>query len=195
MAVGKKKTAKANARKSAKKTVKRGSIKTKGRTATEAPVKIKRMVKALTLEDVKLGLPLLDAAVSGAVIGFNPKDTEMRAQAAKAWNTIRPLLSQHLLAEEGTVLPWAEEHGDLPHSLVERMMKRHQELRSLTRLIGATHFRTASDHQVMKAGKALCVLAVRLDDLIDGEERRLLPTLRRYVFAPMEGGAQESAGC
>jgi hypothetical protein len=36
---------------------------------------------------------------------------------------------------------------------------------------------------VAVAGKALCVLAVKLDDLIDSEEMRLFPALRRMLFA------------
>ena len=36
---------------------------------------------------------------------------------------------------------------------------------------------------VSASGKALCALAVKLDDLIDSEEMRLLPALRRMLFA------------
>ena len=36
------------------------------------------------------------------------------------------------------------------------------------------------------AGKALCRLAVKLDDLMEGTERRLVNKLRQYVFSSRE---------
>ena len=50
------------------------------------------------------------------------------------------------------------------------------------KLVGVS-FEDDPDKVVSVAGKALCALAVKLDDLIDSEEMRLLPTLRRILFA------------
>ena len=44
-------------------------------------------------------------------------------------------------------------------------------------------FEKDPDKVVAVAGKALCVLAVKLDDLIDSEEMRLLPAPRKMLFA------------
>jgi hypothetical protein len=44
-------------------------------------------------------------------------------------------------------------------------------------------FEDDPDKVVSVAGKALCALAVKLDDLIDSEEMRLLPALRKMLFA------------
>ena len=54
-------------------------------------------------------MPLLDAAVAGAILGFKPSDREMRAQAQRCWEILKPRLNQHLLSEDETVLPWVEE--------------------------------------------------------------------------------------
>ena len=53
-------------------------------------------------------MPLLDAAVAGVILGFRPSDREMRTQAQRCWEILKPRLNQHLLSEDETVLPWAE---------------------------------------------------------------------------------------
>jgi len=50
------------------------------------------------------------------------------------------------------------------------------------KLLGVS-FEEDPDKVVSVAGKALCALAVKLDDLIDSEEMRLLPALRKMLFA------------
>ena len=145
--------------------------------------KIKRLTRELTREDLKLGLPLLDAAVAGAILGFRPTDIEMRRQAELAWETIRPQLSQHLLREDDTLLPWAEGSKKFSAKVMDRIKKRHQELRSLTRKLADVSFEEDANKVVAPAGRALCMLAVKLDDLIDSEETRLLPALRKALFA------------
>jgi hypothetical protein len=144
---------------------------------------IKRLTRELTREDQKLGLPLLDAAVAGAILGFRPTDTGMRRQAELAWETIRPQLSQHLLSEDDTLLPWAAGSKRFPASTLKRIKSRHQELRTLARSLGDVSFEQDSDDLVAPAGRALCMLAVKLDDFIDSEETRLLPALRKALFA------------
>ena len=69
-----------------------------------APEAIRRLVEQLSGEDLKLILPLLDAAVSGVILGFSPDDPEMRGLAAKSWEYLKPLLSHHLLSEDESVL-------------------------------------------------------------------------------------------
>jgi hypothetical protein len=144
--------------------------------------KIRNLTEELSRDEQRLGMPLLEAAVAGAVLGFKPADREMRQQAQRCWGALKPQLNQHLLSEDETVLPWAEGAG-LPHEVVNRIKESHREMRSLiTRLVGVS-FVEDPEEVVAVAGKALCVLAVKLDDLIDSEEMRLLPALRKMLFA------------
>jgi hypothetical protein len=145
--------------------------------------KIKHLTRELTREGQRLGMPLLDAAVAGAILGFRPTDMEMRRQAELAWETIRPQLSQHLVSEDDTLWPWAEDSKRLSKEVMDRIKSQHQELRSLTRKLAGISFEEDADAVVAPAGRALCVLAVKLDDLIDSEETRLLPALRKALFA------------
>ena len=145
--------------------------------------KIKRLTKELAREDRKLEMPLLDAAVAGAILGFRPTDKEMRRQAELAWRTIRPQLSQHLLSEDDTLLPWAETSKGLSVKVVDQLKAQHHELRSLARKLTGVSFEEDADGVVAPAGRALCMLAVKLDDLIDSEEKGLLPALRKVLFA------------
>jgi hemerythrin-like domain-containing protein len=160
-----------------------------------APVEdIKRLVEKLSGEDLKLSLPLLNAAVSGVILGFNPEDAEMRRLAAKSWKRIKPLLSRHLLSEDENVLPWVETQREFPRAKVDKYKKRHEELRSLVQTINSVGFENGERAEVARAGKALCQLAVRLDDLIEGEERELFPLLRRFLTL-REEPIEESSGC
>ncbi len=56
-------------------------------------------------------------------------------------------------------------------------------LRQLARTVGSVSFDDGSDDQISSAGKSLCELSVKLDDLMEVTERRLVNTLRQYVFA------------
>ncbi len=163
------------------KTAKKNSPSTSGKTS--ATRKIRNLTDELGREDIRLGMPLLDAAVAGAVLGFRPIDREMRAQANRCWETLKPQLNQHLLSEDETLLPWARGKTGFPPDVINRIKERHRELRSLARQLVGVSFADDPDTVVAAAGKALCVLAVKLDDLIDSEELRLLPALRRMLFA------------
>ena len=145
--------------------------------------RIRKLTEELTLEEYRLEMPLLDAAVAGAVLGFNPSDREMRAQARRCWENLKPQLNHHLVSEDETVLPWAEVAGGLAPEVMARIKQSHLEMRSLISKLNGVSFETDSDKVVAVAGKALCVLAVKLDDLIDSEEMRLMPALRRMLFA------------
>lgn len=152
-------------------------------TKPAASRKIRNLTEELRREGYQLGMPLLDAAVAGVVLGFKPADREMRAQAERCWDVLKPRLNQHLLSEDETVLPWAKDAGGLSTAMLERIRKSHRELRGLIGKLVGVSFKDDPDNVVSVAGKALCALAVKLDDLIDGEEMRLLPALRRMLFA------------
>ena len=145
--------------------------------------KIRNLTEELSREEYRLGIPLLDAAVAGVVLGFKPSDREMRVQAQRCWEILKPQLNQHLLSEDETVLPWAEGAGGLPTEVLNRIKNSHREMRSLISKLTGVSFEEDPDKIVAVAGKALCVLAVKLDDLIESEEMRLLPALRRTLFA------------
>ncbi len=164
------------------------------KTPGAPPGEIKRLVEKLSMEDLKLSLPLLNAAVSGVILGFNPEDAQMRRLAARSWKRIKPLLSRHLMSEDENVIPWAETQREFSRAKVEKFKKRHEELRSLVQTINSVDFEAGERADVSRAGKALCRLAVRLDDLIEGEERELFPMLRRFVMVK-EQPVEESSGC
>ena len=154
------------------------------RTGNRADMRrIRNLTEELSREEHGLGMPLLDAAVAGVILGFKPSDREMRAQAQRCWETLKPRLNQHLMSEDETVLPWAEDVGGLRPEVVDRIRKRHREMRSLIGKLSGVSFEEDPDGVVAVAGKALCMLAVKLDDLIDSEEMRLLPALRKMLFA------------
>ncbi|MGB3552123.1 MAG: hemerythrin domain-containing protein [Candidatus Binatus sp.] len=144
---------------------------------------IRKLTEELDREQYRLGMRLLDAAVAGAILGFKPSDREMRTQAQRCWETLKPRLNQHLLSEDETVLPWAELAGGIAPEVIERIKRSHLEMRSLIAKLNGVSFEKDADKVVAVAGKALCVLAVKLDDLIDSEEMRLFPALRRMLFA------------
>ena len=145
--------------------------------------KMKKLTEELSREEYRLAMPLLDAAVAGVILGFKPSDREMRAQARRCWEILKPQLNQHLLSEDETMLPWAEDADGLPPEVMDRIKRSHREIRSLARNLNGVSFEEDPDKVVSAAGKALCALAVRLDDMIDSEEMRLLPALRRALFA------------
>jgi hypothetical protein len=145
--------------------------------------KIRNLTEELSREEYSLGMPLLDAAVAGVILGFRPSDRKMRTQAQRCWEVLKPKLNQHLLSEDETVLPWAQDAGGLSAEVVKRIKKSHREIRALIGKLVGVSFEEDPDKVVSVAGKALCALAVKLDDLIDSEEMRLLPALRRILFA------------
>jgi hypothetical protein len=159
----------------------------KRKQAAAATHRIKHLTKELSREDLRLGLPLLDAAVAGVVLGFNPSDSEMREQAGRCWETLKPILSQHLFSEDQRVLPWARGMTGFSPAMMLRLKKSHDELRGVAKLLTGVSFEEDTDEAVSRAGKALCILAVKLDDLIASEELHLLPALRKLLSS--EDGA------
>jgi hypothetical protein len=126
---------------------------------------------------------LLEAAVAGLVLSFNPRDYEMRAQAAAAWEGIRAVLADDVLAEEVGAAPWTRDSSHYPRATADLLKKRYLELRTLAHLIKDISFESSTNSEVSVAGRALCRLAVCLDDLINGSDRRVSPKLRQYVLA------------
>jgi len=147
-----------------------------------ATVRVEAALKRLSSEDSKLGERLLNAAVAGAVVARHPADQILRAEAAAAWNSIKPVIEHRLASEEDVVLPWATSRRDFPPDLILRSREQHRRLCDLVRTVDAVSFITGSDQDVTRAGAALTAFAVCLDDLIDGEERDLFPTIQRCLF-------------
>ncbi len=141
-----------------------------------------RLVRADFSRDARL----LDASIAGVVLTFSPRDDEMREKAERAWITIRALLADHLFADQNTVLPWTGDPSIGSATSCDILKKRYSEIRSLARTIGSVSFENGSDADISEAGKALCRLAVKLDDLMETTERRLVNQLRKYVFASGE---------
>ena len=81
--------------------------------------KIRNLTEELTRDEYELGLPLLDAAVAGVILGFKPSDRDMRTQAQRCWEMLKPRLNQHLLSEDETVLPWAKDAGGISAAVDE----------------------------------------------------------------------------
>jgi hypothetical protein len=145
--------------------------------------RVEATLSRLSNEDSKLGERLINAAVAGAVVARQPADMILRAEAAEAWNSIKPVIEHHLASEENIVLPWMKSRENFPHDLILRTCEQHLRLRELARVVDATSFITGSDEEVTKAGAALTAFAVCLDDLIDGEERDLFPMIQRSLFS------------
>ncbi|HLI79840.1 MAG TPA: hypothetical protein VKV03_07650 [Candidatus Binataceae bacterium] len=127
---------------------------------------------------------LLDASIAGVVLSFNPRDDEMRERAEQSWEIIRALLADHLFIEDA--MPWSAASAIGSPAACDILKRRYVELRGLAREVASVSFEDGSDAEISSAGKALCRLAVKLDDLMDGTERRLLNQLRHYVFSSGE---------
>ena len=154
-----------------------------------ATAKLEAALTRLSNEDSKLGERLINAAVAGAVVARQPADTILRAEAAEAWNSIKPIIADHLTCERDIVLPWAESRKNFPPDLILRACEQRNRLCGLVKTIDAASFITGTDEEVAKAGTALTAFAVCLDDLIDCEERDLFPMIHRSLF-----GETSSAG-
>ena len=129
---------------------------------------------------------LLEASIAGIVLTFNPRDDEMREKAELAWRAIRTQLAGHLLDAKPEVLPWAGDSSIGSATAADLLKKRYSELRALARTVNAISFEVGTDAEIAGAGKALCRLAVKLDELMETTHRRLVNKLRQYVFSSGE---------
>ncbi len=141
-----------------------------------------RMVRADFSRDARL----LDASIAGVVLSFSPRDDEMREKAEQSWATIRTLLADHLFTDLDAVVPWNGDASVGSRTASDLLMKRYSELRALARTIDSVSFEEGSDADISNAGKALCRLAVKLDDLMERTERRHVNKLRQYVLSSRE---------
>jgi len=153
-----------------------------------ARARVLAALERLSFEDSKLAGCVLDAAVAGAVLARNPSDTILRAEAAEAWNSLKPVIARHLASEEEVILPWAEMREDFPFDLILSAHEQHLRLRHLREGVDAASFITGSNEDVVKAGTALTAFAVCLDDLIEGEERTLFPMIERSLLGSNGSG-------
>jgi hypothetical protein len=144
----------------------------------------KRTVNRMEWGTLSRDARLLDASIAGVVLSFNPRDDEMRERAEQSWEIIRALLADHLFI--GGAMPWGLDSAIGSPATCEILKKRYLELRTLAREVASVSFEDGSDAEISSAGKALCRLAVKLDDLMDATERRLVNQLRHYVFSSGE---------
>jgi hypothetical protein len=147
-----------------------------------ATAKVEAALARLNSDDSKLGERLLNAAVAGAIVARQPSDVILRAEAAEAWNSIKPVIEHHIASETDVVLPWATELKDFPPDLILRAREQHRRLSDLAKVVDGISFITGSNEDVIKGGGALTAFAVCLDDLIDGEERDLFPMIQRCLY-------------
>jgi len=145
-----------------------------------------RSANRLERADFSRDARLLDASIAGVVLTSNPRDREMREKAQRSWTIIRTLLADHLFADENAGLPWNRDAAVGSPTSSEILKKRYSELRSLVRTVASVSFEDGHDADIATAGQALCRLAVKLDDLMEGTERRLVNKLRQYVFSSGE---------
>ncbi len=157
-------------------------------------MRTREMVEHLERDDHRLSAPLLDAAVSGIVLGFHPFDLDTRIQAAHAWEAIRTVLAKHLLEEDENLLPWLKTQQSWPAEFTDTVKRRCDELQALVPAIDSVSFEDGDDVSVAKAGKALCLLAMKIDDLVACEENRLIPLLRHLIFASQPSKNLRRAG-
>jgi hypothetical protein len=151
------------------------------KTAADAAMEIQSVARRFLAEDERLKLPLLDAAVAGIVLAFKPDHREMRRQAARAWGELETLLWEHIAREEDKLVPWAENLPKFPREVLEGIERRSADIRILAHKIGTVDFEKDQDEAVGDAGAALSLLAVKLDDLIESEERKLMPKVQRAI--------------
>lgn len=149
--------------------------------------RVEATLARLSREDSKLCESLLNAAVAGAVVARQPADTILRAEAAEAWNSIKPVIVHHLTSQQDILLPWAESRENFPPDLILRAREQRVRLCDLAKTVDAASFITGSDEEVIRAGTALTAFAVCLDDVIDGEERDLFPMIQRSLFEESSG--------
>src|SRR5216683_2458419 len=89
-----------------------------------AQSRVEDALARLSGEDSELGKHLLDAAVAGAVVARQPSDTILRAEAAEAWNSIKPVIVNHLARQEEIILPWAKIRADRVCGMSRRLDRR-----------------------------------------------------------------------
>jgi len=144
------------------------------------------LLQDLNREDSRLRARLLDAALAGLRLSRDPQSMGLREDVAQLWASMEPVLSHHLETEDSQVLPWLKEHKKLTAANLERIRERHQALHKLMNAVDKRKLDAVTADEARNIGKSLAALAVALDDAIDDEERRLLPTLRKALFESLD---------
>lgn len=144
---------------------------------------IQRLSQELNREDSYLRSNLLDAALAGLRLTRNPESLELRRDAAQICAVIQPLLSHHLDAGYNQSFPWLDRQRRLFPELGRRVRECHDKLGTLSNAAANSATEHLTETQTRDLGRTLSALAIHLDDAIDSEERKLLPTLRQALFA------------
>jgi CheY-like chemotaxis protein len=157
-----------------------------GERGAENPIGIDAGIRCLSeelnREGSQLRSRLLDAALAGLRLARNPESPELRRDAAQIWAAIQPILSHHLDAQDGQLLPWLVQQGRLSAEAGRKVREFHDRLRTLMGAMVDTGAERLTEAQARDAGQALSGLAVYLDDAIDNEECRLFPTIQKALF-------------
>jgi len=143
---------------------------------------VRHLLQDLNREDSRLRARLLDAAIAGLRLSRDPQSIVLRQDVAQIWAAMEPVLSHHLDTEDSQVLPWLKEHKKITTATLDRIRERHQALRKLMSVMEHRTPDAVAVEDARNIGKSLAALAVALDDAIDDEERRLLPTLRKALY-------------
>ncbi len=142
-----------------------------------------RLCEELNREDSELRSHLLDAALAGLQLTRHPESQEFRREATKVWGAIEPVLSHHLAAEDTVMmLAWLERYGRISPEMLSRIRECHQKLKQLAGAIETSHLQSVTEEAAVEVGRALCGLAVCLDDVIDSEEHRIFPAIHKALF-------------
>lgn len=143
-------------------------------------------LSSLEAEDSQMRTHLLDAAVAGAILARDPADRSLRREAAREWKSLAATLLHHVTTEEAVTSLKVGLKRQLPRPLVKEVRERLGRLRALTLTVEGVDFEHADDAQVRRGARALCAIAVDLDDLIDSDERHLFPLMQRALFGHPE---------
>ncbi len=153
-----------------------------GNRRTRPAAGTRHLFEELNREDSELREHLLDAALAGLRLARDPHSRNLRRDAGRIWSVIEPVISHHFAAEDAVMLPWLDRYAHLSPDIRRRARECHDKLKKLAVAVENSDFERVSDVDAAATGRALCGLAVCLDDAIDAEERRLFPAIQKALF-------------
>ena len=146
-------------------------------------IKLRVLVYDLSREHMKLRLPLINVAASGASLAANPSSQQYRHEAREAWHELGALIDRHLeQKDDETLVNAAERLKLLPHAVAEAMIAACEKLTELAHRISKVDFDHDPADTVGRAGEAMRKFAAALDDFTIREEHELLRRLQRILF-------------
>lgn len=157
-------------------------------TTNHSRAGIRRLSEELNREDSELRSHLLDAAIAGLRLARNPESAALKHDVAQIWEVMGPILTHHLEAEDSQLLPWLDRSHRVSCETVEKIRRSHDRLRALIGAISRADTARLAAAQAREVGQALVTLTMTLDDAIDDEERRLLPAIRKALYAASHTG-------